>query len=309
MAELSGGDVGFSVGVPLRGRAVELVALDAALDSIGEGRGRFVLVGGEPGIGKSRLLEELVVRAQDRGRLVLAGRAAEFEREVPFAVWVDALDAHVGSIDRGRLRKMGIADPEELAAIFPSVGQPAPGGIGDDRYRAHRAVGELLDGLAATRPLVVALDDLHWADAASLELIATLARRPPGRGVLVAGAHRPAESLAALRATLERLGHGSVIWVGPLSEAEARALVPAGIPASQRVALLHAAGGNPFYLLQLARTPAVAGRPGPGRVVEGGVSVPAGVAASLAESLRCCPVRLGRCSGARRSPGSRSSCR
>src|SRR5262245_12499689 len=193
-----------AAGPPLRGRAAELTALDDALDAIGQGRSRFVFFGGEPGIGKSRLLEELSQRAESRGHQVLAGRGGGFERDVPFAVWVDALDGYLGSLDAGRLRKMGVSDREELAAIFPSLGEPAPAAMEDDRHRAHRAVHELLEGLAAARPLVIELDDLHWADAASLELIATLARRPPERGVLVAGAHRPTDSLEALLATLER---------------------------------------------------------------------------------------------------------
>jgi DNA-binding CsgD family transcriptional regulator len=274
-----------TAGPPLRGRAAELAALDDALDAIGEGRSRFVFFGGEPGIGKSRLLEELSQRADARGYQVLAGRAAEFERDVPFAVWVDALDGYLGSLDAGRLRKMGVSDQEELAAIFPSLGEPARAAMEDDRHRAHRAVHELLEGLAAARPLVIELDDLHWADAASLELIATLARRPPERGVLVAGAHRPTDSLEALLATLERAGAGAVVPVDPLPDEEARALVADAVPAAQREALLHEAGGNPFYLLQLTRTPGTVGYAGPGQVMEGGFRVPAAVTASLAEEL------------------------
>ncbi len=82
---------------PLVGRAQELEQVEASLDALGEERGGCLAIDGEPGIGKTRLLGELIAGAERRGHLVLAGSAAEFERDIPFSVWVDALDAYVAS--------------------------------------------------------------------------------------------------------------------------------------------------------------------------------------------------------------------
>jgi predicted ATPase len=270
---------------PLVGRAAELRALDSALAWLDSRAGGFLLVGGEPGIGKSRLLEELSTRAAGHDHLVLSGRAAEFEREMPFAIWADAMDGYVGSLDAARLRRMGVGRTEELGGIFPSLGDLDGVGLPDDRFRAHRAVRELLDGLASTRPLVVVLDDLQWADEASIELLAALVRRPPERAVLIAGGHRPVESLEPLRAALERAERALALQLGPLVESEARRVLPGGMSAPQRAAVLAEAGGNPFYLQQLARVPGSAERGGPAQLLEGGFTVPAGVATSIAEEL------------------------
>jgi DNA-binding CsgD family transcriptional regulator len=274
---------------PLLGRAGELRALDAALDWVGSREAGFVLVGGEPGIGKSRLLDELARRAGPRGHLVLTGRAAEFERELPFAVWIDALDAHLGTLHRDRLQRLGVERVEDLAGIFPALGDSGQATVADDRFRAHRAVRELLDGLAATRGLVLILDDLHWADEASLELLEALVRRPPERAVLIAGGHRPAAELDPLRAALDRAPRSLPLEVGPLSRDDAEQLVPAELPVPERVEVLSQAGGNPFYLEQLARVPGSSGQRGPGELLEGGFRLPAGVTASIAEELGALP--------------------
>ena len=81
----------------LVGREIELGLLDTTLDGLDGGEPACLTVEGEPGIGKTRLLNELRARAEERGHVVLAGAAAEFEREMPFSVWVDALDAYVAS--------------------------------------------------------------------------------------------------------------------------------------------------------------------------------------------------------------------
>ena len=274
---------------PLLGRATELHAIDVALDRLGSREGGFMLVGGEPGIGKSRVLEELAGRATERGHVVLTGRAAEFERELPFAAWVDAIDAYLGSLDRSRLPRMGVERIEELAGIFPALGDLDGLAVADDRFRAHRAVRELLDGIGAARGLVLVLDDLHWADEASLELLEALVQRPPERAVLIAGGYRPGAELDALRASLDRAPRTLAFELGPLERGDADRLVPADVPAAQRAELLAEAGGNPFYLEQLARVPGVAGRPGPGELLEGGFHLPAGVGASIAEELSALP--------------------
>ena len=160
---------------PMVGRRSELEQLDAALAALETGSPACLAVEGEPGIGKTRLLAELRRRAEDRGHLVLSGSAAEFERDLPYGVWVEALDAYVASQEFAA-RSGGEPDFMPAAAgVLPSLragnGSPARA-LGDERHRTHRAMRRLLTLVAERQPLVLVLDDLHWSDAASIELIA-----------------------------------------------------------------------------------------------------------------------------------------
>src|SRR4051794_30758581 len=139
---------------PTVGRESELGRLEVALDELEAAASACLAVEGEPGIGKTRLLAELRGRSDSRGFLTLAGTATEFERDMPFSVWVDALDAYVSSqeLDRHELWSEELAG--ELAEIIPSSRRS--GGrrsVADERYRAHRAVRRLLELLALGRPL------------------------------------------------------------------------------------------------------------------------------------------------------------
>src|ERR671938_443661 len=110
-----------SSAAPTVGRDSELALLEAALDAVTRGTPACVAVEGEPGIGKTRLLAELRRRAEERGWLVLAGAAAEFERDLPFAVWADALDAYVASQDLRLHELWDRAVVGDLADVLPSL--------------------------------------------------------------------------------------------------------------------------------------------------------------------------------------------
>ena len=238
---------------PLIGRAREREALAAALDA----RSGIVALEGEPGIGKSRLLAHLAAAAD--GATVLSARASEYEADLPYALWTEALDRHLAELGERRVERLGLADPDGL---------PRLGGAVADRHRTHRALRDLLERLAAVRPLVVCLDDVHWADPASLDVLAALVHRPPDGPVLLALAARTGQ----LPAALERVPR---LQVGPLSEAEARELV-----GSAADAVYADSGGNPFYLEQLTRA---GGRADAGARGDG--TVPPAVAAALAAEL------------------------
>ncbi len=152
---------------------------------------------GEPGIGKTRLLSELAARAELRGYLVLCGSASELERELPFSVFVHALDEYVESLDPSQFSTLDDDVQAELAHVLPSLSALAAGRAvapQHERYRSHRAARALLEISRRHRPLVLVLDDFHWADSASFELLSALLRRPPAAAVLTAVALRPRQT-------------------------------------------------------------------------------------------------------------------
>ena len=272
---------------PLVGRRRELAAVTASLHGLGRAA-RFVAVSGEPGIGKTRLLEELGARGEERGCVVLTGRGAELERVDPDAERVVALDDHAAGLGPERLQRMLGDRVAELARVLPAVsaqGAAAPPALQDERYRAHRAVRALLERLAAAAPVVVALDDLQWADDSSLELVAHLLRRPPRAQLVLAVTYRTGGLPAPVLAAFEAAGRdGMVVDVAlaPLSSAEADALLGEGLSPRVREELYRLSGGNPFYLEQLA-TPAA--QAGPEPPAAPAAELPAAVAAALGQEL------------------------
>ena len=268
------------------GRAGEIEAVDALLEGLDQGRAGALLLVGEPGIGKTRLLMELAGRADARRHLVLDGTASELERNVPFAVFVDALAEYVRGLDPAFLAVMGDDVLAALTGVLPSVpGVPAATGVelAHERYLSHLAARLLLERLATHQPLVLILDDVHWADSGSLELLLALLRRPPAAAVLVAFALRPHRVSGRVATGLERAAREGTLTrleLGPLAPEEARELLPeAADPAS----LYAESGGNPFYLEQLARWPGAGNEVG-SRLLAGD-EVPASVAAALAEEI------------------------
>ena len=243
---------------PFVGRERELELVEQLLDGACAGHARFLFVSGEPGIGKTRVLGELLERARERGCLALHGSAAEFERELPFGPLVDAMDEYLESLDPGAFQRLASEDLSELAGVFPALRSLDPESdqpsTATARFRAHRAVCGLLEQLASRQPLVLALDDLHWSDGASLELAAHLLRRPPRAAVMVAGSFRRGTVDRTLARALQSAAPAMVgqVDLGPLPRAEAQALVST-TGAATRERLYEASGGNPFYLLELAR--------------------------------------------------------
>ncbi|MDA0172107.1 AAA family ATPase, partial [Solirubrobacter taibaiensis] len=232
------------------GRSAELAQFDALLDGLGSGEGACVAVEGEPGIGKSRLLAELRGRAGARGHVVLAGAAAEFERDLPYGVWAEALDTFVAAQELTDERLVA-----DLALALPSL--RAETAAGDGRHRVHRAIRRWLGELAEREPVVVVLDDLHWSDPASVDLLSSIARRGMPAGVLLALGYRTGRAPHGLVATLAAAG-APMIEVTALSQSECRALAGELEPA-HHTAIFRESGGNPFYALALAgaaRTPA-----------------------------------------------------
>ncbi len=281
-------DTAVGLKTPIIGRRTQLEALAEALRRLEHRGSPIVALSGEPGIGKTRLLDELCTRADGRGHLVLSGRAAEMEQDLPFAVVVDALGDYAASLGSDRLERLIGAQAEELAPVVPGV--EGLGGVGasrlqDERFRTHRAVRALLEALGASGRVVLALDDVHWADDASLELIGHLLRRPPRRGVMLVLTFRPAPARPALVDALAGAARdGAVIWLslGALTRAEADRLLDDDVPDPAREALFAQSGGNPFYLLELARGSA-------SRAPGAAADVPGRVALAIDQELRALP--------------------
>jgi DNA-binding CsgD family transcriptional regulator len=276
----------------LVGRPVELGVFDDALAELADGRSAAIELVGEPGIGKTRLLDELATRADARGFLVLSGSASELERDLPFWLFVDALDEYVGAIDPRQLDTLEPQTLGELAHVFASLSDHDSAEVPllrDERYRTHRAVRELLAVVGADKPLVLILDDLHWADSGSIELLGALLRRPPPVPMLLAMGMRPRQAPERLAAAFERahrVGRLARLELESLSLADARELLGAGLDAGTATALYEESGGNPFYLEQLARSVGRGGTPSsPMDDMLVAVEVPRAVVAALTEEL------------------------
>src|SRR3954469_22629872 len=277
----------------LVGRAAELGTLDGAVNGLKREEAAATLLVGEPGIGKTRLLAELAAHADARGHLVLSGSASELEADLPFWVFVDALDEFVAGLDPRRLRSLDGQVRAELELVLPSMPrQEVASGpaLQDERYRAHRAVCELLECIAASAPLVLVLDDVHWADPASIDLLAALLRAPPSAPVLLALAARPRQLPERLAGALERAhraGRLTRVELGALRREEAGELLGGAGGGTLAARPSGLGGGEPRFLEQLARSAGRTGEPVSPASSEtmGGIDVPPAVAASVTGEL------------------------
>ncbi|NUP47904.1 MAG: DUF2791 family P-loop domain-containing protein [Catenulispora sp.] len=250
------------------GRADEMRTVATTLDALRTGTGGFLQVVGEPGIGKTYLLAAIREAALAEGMYVLSGRATEFEQEMPFQILLDALYQYP---DLARLRRLlPPAAAEALHAFIPDPDRPAGPGAnpdilppsairpepGIDRFRLFQTLHQVLARMAQ-RPVVVLLDDVHWADPGSIDFLDFLSRRPIPGPVLIVLAHRDRQTPTQLRYALARdTDHGAVtrIELGPFSLAEAARLL-GDRPGTRRIAELHEKShGNPLYLLTLDRS-------------------------------------------------------
>jgi DNA-binding CsgD family transcriptional regulator/tetratricopeptide (TPR) repeat protein len=258
---------------PLVGRHNVLRVFEESLDAAVGGDFQFLGLAGEPGTGKTRLLAELSAAARARKLPVLWGRAAEFEQQIPFGMVIDAIDDHLETHGDTLPDALGPTAMRTLATVFPAL-SPAlsderPDGpdsstdlTGLARYRLYRSIRHLLDELAEPDGLVLILDDVHWADDTSAELLDHLVRHPARGRVLIAVAYRPAQVSSRLATLVETAaqtagGQGRLVSVEPLTETEvaqflARFLGP-GVSRTQCSSLYEASGGNPFYLEALTR--------------------------------------------------------
>lgn len=201
-----GGFLGALPSGALVGREREWEQIMTVLDAVSKGSGRLLLLSGEPGVGKTRLAQELTLKARHWHFLVATGRCYEVEQSVPFYPFLEALatiyaasPASVRAEIPGRWPYLARLLPDQLGLPpaadggapdgTPPFGQGAPLAL-EDQQRLFRAVTGFLTMVAETMPLALLLDDLHWADDSSLKLLQHLARYTRGQQILLVGTYR-----------------------------------------------------------------------------------------------------------------------
>ena len=253
----------------LVGRQRELNILWSQFERASAGHLHVVLVAGEPGIGKTCLLNEVARRAGQAGGLILRGGASAAEGMPPYLPFLEALGSYILTVPPEQLRAQTDPIAPILATILPELprqlgelipGYPLP--PEQARLRLYEAVGQFLAAIALSRPLLLLLDDLHWADTATLDLLCYLAQHQATSRLCIVGAYRSTELTdhpALERSILELARHRQLVTLAlqPLSEADVIELIPhlSGAPVdhllSQR--LWKESEGNPFFLKELLR--------------------------------------------------------
>jgi DNA-binding winged helix-turn-helix (wHTH) protein/tetratricopeptide (TPR) repeat protein len=256
------------------GRESAMQTLRAALLEATAGRGRLVLLVGEPGIGKTRTAEELAREARAQGVRVLTGRCYEGEGAPAFWPWVQVLRECVRGRSAGELAVLLGAGAADVAELVPELREQlpeqAPTATGDPdraRFRLFESVVCFLERQSRDAPTVLILDDLHWADKPSLLLLRFLARELSGARLLVLGAYRDVEitrkhPLGRVLADLGRDPRCERVLLRGLERAGVEQLVRgAGQEPSARWvdALYEMTEGNPFYLGELVELAASSG--------------------------------------------------
>ncbi len=215
---------------PLVGRETELRQLRALLAAASGGRGHIAALTGEAGIGKTRLIGTLMSDALAAGFRVLLGRCHDSDSILPFGPWVEAYRSGRATTDEEMLGALQAHWRAELSRLFPEArvaGLPRPN---DGALSLFESVARLLEQLAARQPLMLVLEDLHWADEMSLRLLAFVSRRIPAlSGVLVVTARQEQLDEASIaRRTVEdlsRLRQSISLVLPPLSRADTTRLV------------------------------------------------------------------------------------
>ena len=258
-ALLAGDDRGAFVG-----RSGAMAALEATWATREHGL-RVVVLAGEPGIGKTRLAREFARAAHQRGATVLAGGCHE-ETVVPYQPFVEALGHYIACCPPAELAVQVNPRRAQLAAIVPELedtratAATAGPGAEQERFRLFEAVSSLLADAAHLRPLVLVLDDLHWADRPSLLLLRHLARSAKDAPLMILGTYRPVEvgeahPLAEALAELRRARAVDRLSLSGLGEAEVAELIAgrAGLqpPRGFVRRVVDRGGGNPFFIEEL----------------------------------------------------------
>lgn len=253
----------------LIGRNQELNTLEKALKDVSRGIGYCILLAGEAGIGKSRLIEELKQQAASEKFTILQGNCFEQSFSFPYAPWIDALRASFAPLGAAKIKKLlGPLAPEfmkllpELALLIPQI-QPSPSLEPQaEKYRLFESFTRLCSNLSASNPVLFILEDLHWCDAVSLELVQYFVRRLQQQPLMLMGTYRneePTPHLSHLLTELNRERLVQEIELKPLNRDEVEQMMRLmlktrdRIPAGFTDALMALTDRNPFFMEEILK--------------------------------------------------------
>lgn len=289
------------------GRRGEMAQLEATLAEALSGQGRIVMLAGEPGIGKTRTAQELTALAEAGGAMVLWGRCYEEEGAPPYWPWVQLIRDYVRRCDYGQLSsEMGFG-ATNIADLVPEVHDKIPNlkpalDLEPEaaRFRLFDSITTFLKNAAQSRPIVLVLDDLHWADKPSLLLLQFLARElaPVQSGrLLVVGCYRDMElsrqhPLSEALAQLSRAAEGGFqrVLLRGLEQEDAAQLIKAsaGIePTTHLVDAMYShTEGNPFFMTEVIKLLSESGESFDGYAdTSEGLRIPEGVREVIGQRL------------------------
>lgn len=235
----------------LVGREAELALAAAAVRQLSEGRASVLVIEGEAGIGKTRLVQGIIDDARSRGVAVFCGQAHPFERTRPFGVVAAALDLSRRSPDPRRAA---------IGALLAGQGAGAPErAAGDIQYRVVEEIVDLVETSCAERPVLLVAEDIHWADSASLLAILSMVRQLPLAALLVVVTARPSPLPAEVARLFDDLAAGGAhtMHLQPLKSDDVAVLachVLGASPGPALTAMLAKAGGNPLWAVAMLRS-------------------------------------------------------
>src|SRR5687767_8055295 len=243
------------------GREGPLRALLDKLERAIAGEGRLVLLGGDAGVGKSRLLRDLKHEAATQTIRIIEGRCSSTESSVPYAPLMDALRFRISRGEGQAVAQMLGPLRAILAPIFPQLeGSATPGADPAERERPFDLIFRVLERFAAEEPMLLILEDVHWADQTSLELLHHLAHRTPSIPMLIIASYRSDELHAAhpLRKLLGAMARdrvGEEMRLPPLTRDETGEMLACMLDAAPDPAFAAAiwkrAEGNPFFVEEI----------------------------------------------------------